>query len=99
MKKSAVPSEAEVFELADLFKIFSDSTRVQIMLTLSQGEKCVGDIAAAQGMNQSAISHQLRILKTNKLVKFRRAGKTSVYALADSHVESIIIHGIEHVRE
>lgn len=88
-----------MMELSDLFKVFSDSTRVKILSALSEGECCVRDIADLLSMNLSAISHQLRILKQAKLVKNRKDGKTVFYSLADDHVESILRIGMEHILE
>ncbi len=85
--------------LANLFKIFGTPTRLQILCSLMEREKCVYDIAEELGMSQSAISHQLSILKKNRLVKNRREGKTIYYSLLDSHVLTIIAQGLEHVRE
>lgn len=85
--------------LAELFKIFGTPTRLQIMYMLYEGEKCVYDIADELGMSQSAISHQLSILKQNRLVKNRREGKTIYYSLLDSHVVTIIEQGLDHIRE
>lgn len=90
----------EEFEsLAQLFKIFGTPTRLQILFCLMEGEKCVYDIADELGMSQSAISHQLSILKENRLIKNRREGKTIYYSLLDSHVMTIIEQGLDHVRE
>ncbi len=89
----------EYQKLADLFKIFGTPTRLQIMYTLYQGEKCVYDIADELGMSQSAISHQLSILKQSRLIKNRRDGKTIYYSLLDDHVVAIIEQGLNHVRE
>lgn len=86
-------------KLADLYKIFGDATRVKILFLLLSGEKCVQDIADGLGMTQSAISHQLRILRGSSLVKSRRDGKTIFYSLADGHVSTILSQGMEHVRE
>jgi ArsR family transcriptional regulator len=97
MKKE--PSEEVLFDLAELFKIFGDSTRIKILFALLDSEMSVGVLAERLSMTQSAISHQLRILKSNKLVKFRREGKTVFYSLADSNVESILSQGVEHVTE
>ncbi len=91
--------EDVLFDLADFFKLFGDSTRVKILYALSQSELCVGDIAELLCMTQSAISHQLRVLKQSKLVKGRREGKTVLYSLADSHVTTILNQGIEHIAE
>ena len=91
--------EELIYDLADLFKIFADSTRIRILFCLSDKESCVGDIAAALEMSQTAISHQLRILKQNKLVKSRREGKSIFYSLADDHVRTIINQGRDHIEE
>lgn len=91
--------EEIILDLADLFKIFSDSTRLKILCELFDGELCVGDIAKRLEMSQTAISHQLRILKHNSLVKYRRDGKQMLYSLADAHVKSIIDQGLEHTEE
>ncbi len=96
---SPMPPDEIIHDLADLFKIFGDPTRVRILYTLAAGELCVCDIASVLGMSQSAISHQLRILKGTRLVKFRREGKTVYYSLADSHVETILQQGLDHVKE
>ena len=86
-------------ELAELFKVFGDATRVKILFTLLGGEKNVGELSDALSMNQSAISHQLSLLKKSDLVKVRRDGKSMYYSLADDHVESIIKIGMEHICE
>ncbi|MFR1832301.1 MAG: ArsR/SmtB family transcription factor [Lachnospiraceae bacterium] len=91
--------EEELYELADLFKIFGDPTRIKILYALSESEMCVCDIAQRLNMTQSAISHQLKILKQSKLVKNRREGKTVFYSLADGHVKTIMRHGLDHVQE
>lgn len=88
-----------LFDLADLFKIFGDSTRIKILFALLEKKMAVGDLADELGMTQSAISHQLRILKSNGLVKFNRKGKSIIYSLADGHVTSILNQGIEHISE
>lgn len=88
-----------LYSLADLFKVFGDSTRVRILYALLHRELCVHDIAEELSMTQSAISHQLRVLKQNHLVKFRREGKTIFYSLADDHVATIMDQGLEHVLE
>lgn len=93
-----VPEE-ELIDLAELFKMFADSTRIKILYDLFQGEKNVTEICNDLEMNQSAISHQLRFLKNSKLVKNRRNGKTIYYSLDDDHVYNIILQGIEHVSE
>lgn len=94
-----MPDEEILYDLAELFKIFGDSTRIKILYVLFESEMCVCDIAQLLGMTQSAISHQLRALKQSKLVKYRREGKTVFYSLADSHVRTILDQGIEHVAE
>jgi ArsR family transcriptional regulator len=102
-KRKPAMTEEKLIDLAELFKIFGDSTRIRILYTLlrarAAGELCVSDLAKALEMTQSAISHQLRILKSNKLVRSRREGKTIFYALSDSHVESILHQGMEHILE
>ncbi|HOK01649.1 MAG TPA: metalloregulator ArsR/SmtB family transcription factor [Spirochaetota bacterium] len=87
------------FELAEFFKIFSDSTRIRILNLLKRQELSVGDIAEELKMHQSAISHQLRILKQSRLVKVRREGKNSFYSLDDEHIEIILQYGIDHINE
>lgn len=94
-----MPVESELYELADLFKVFGDSTRIKILYVLFENEMCVYDIASLLNMTQSAISHQLRVLKQNRLVKYRKEGKTVLYTLADEHVFTILRQGIEHVEE
>ncbi len=94
-----MPDEEVLYDLAELFKIFGDSTRIKILYVLFESEMCVCDIAQLLNMTQSAISHQLRALKQSKLVKYRREGKTVFYSLADGHVRTIINQGIEHVAE
>ena len=94
-----LPEDEVLYDLAELFKLFGDSTRIKILYALFEAELCVCDIAQLLGLTQSAISHQLRILKGGKLVKFRREGKTVFYSLADEHVRSIIGQGMEHVEE
>lgn len=97
--RKTLPEETELYDLAELFKVFGDSTRIRILFVLFEAEVCVCDLAEALQMTQSAISHQLRILKQNKLVKSRREGKSVFYSLADEHVRSIIDQGREHIRE
>lgn len=94
-----LPEEEQLYDLADFFKVFADSTRIKILYVLFESEVCVCDIATLLGMNQSAISHQLRILKQSKLVKNRREGKTIFYSLADDHIKSILGQGMEHICE
>jgi len=94
-----MPEETQLYDLAELFKVFGDSTRIKILYVLFQSEMCVCDIAQLLNMSQSAISHQLRVLKQAELVKSRRDGKTMFYSLADSHVRTIIDQGFEHIGE
>ena len=94
-----MPDEIELYNLAELFKVFGDSTRIRILFVLFEAEVCVCDLAQALNMTQSAISHQLKILKQNKLVKSRREGKSVFYSLADGHVRTIIAQGREHIEE
>ena len=94
-----MPGEEELFDLAELFKVFGDSTRIRILYVLFEAEMCVCDIAQLLGMTQSAISHQLQVLKKSKLVKYRREGKTVFYSLADDHVRAMLDQGMEHVTE
>ncbi len=97
--RSHMPSAETLKALADFFKVFGDSTRIRILYVLFQSEMCVGDLAQTLGLNQSAISHQLRVLKQMKLVTNRREGKIVYYALADSHIKTIINQGLEHISE
>ncbi len=94
-----LPDEDTLYDLAELFKVFGDSTRVRILIALFESELCVCDISEALGMTQSAVSHQLQILRTNKLVKGRREGKQMYYSLADEHVVTIIAQGLSHILE
>jgi DNA-binding transcriptional ArsR family regulator len=94
-----MPDDEALFNLADLFKMFGDSTRVRIVSALIHSEMCVCDIAALLGMSKSAISHQLRSLRQTKLVKNRRDGKVVYYSLADDHVKTIFAQGLRHVTE
>ena len=96
---SELPDEDALYDLAELFKVFGDSTRVRILLALFKTELCVCDLSEALDMTQSAISHQLQILRTNKLVKSRREGKQMYYSLADEHVVTIIAQGLNHILE
>mgnify|MGYP003297368177 FL=1 len=91
--------EELIYDLADLFKIFSDSTRLKILCSLFENELNVTEITTATGASQTAVSHQLRILKQNHLVKYTRQGKQMVYSLADDHVKTIMNCGIEHLEE
>ena len=94
-----MPDEDELYDLAEIFKVFGDSTRIKILYVLFESEMCVCDIAQLLNMNQSAISHQLKILKQRRLVKSRREGKAVFYSLADGHVRTIINQGLEHIEE
>lgn len=95
----AMPDEDTLFDLAELFKIFGDSTRIKILFVLLDNSLSVNAIAESLGMTQSAVSHQLRILKTNGLVKFTREGKSLIYSLTDDHVHSILAQGLDHIGE
>ncbi len=97
--KDTMPDENELYDLAELFKVFGDSTRIRILFVLFEAEVCVCDLAEVLHMTQSAVSHQLKILKQNKLVKSRREGKSIFYSLADDHVKTIIAQGMEHIEE
>ena len=97
--RSSIPDVTDRYDLAELFKVFGDSTRRRILFVLFEAEGCVCDLAEALNMTQPAISHQLRILKQNRLVKGRRDGKQVFYSLADEHVRSIIAQGMEHIKE
>jgi len=97
--KREMPKEEDLYDLAELFKVFGDSSRIRILFVLFGTELCVCDLAETLSMTQSAVSHQLKILKQNKLVKFRREGKSIYYSLADEHVKSIIYQGLEHIEE
>ena len=94
-----MPEEEMLYELADLFKVFSDTTRIKILYALMDGELCVADIATAVNATQSAVSHQLRILKTARLVKFQREGKNIMYSLSDDHVYTMLAQGLTHIQE
>ncbi len=93
------PDIEVLYDLAELFKVFGDSTRIRILYSMFEKELCVNDIARLLNLSQSSVSHQLRILKTSKLVKFRREGKSIFYSLDDEHVRAIISMGMEHVEE
>lgn len=94
-----LPRDEELYDLADFFRIFGDSTRIRMLYALHGGELCVQDLAAALGMGQSAVSHQLRVLKASGLVRCRREGRRAYYALDDEHIAGIITQGLAHVRE
>ena len=93
------PTEEVLYDLAELFKVFGDSTRIRILYALIESELCVGDIAQMLNLGQSAVSHQLKLLKDSKLVRFRREGKVIFYALNDDHVRTILNMGMEHIEE
>lgn len=97
--KEKMPDEEVLADLADLFRVFGDTTRVKIIFALFSNEMCVCDIAELLGMTQSAISHQLRVLKNARLVKFRKEGKTVFYSLDDEHISGILERGLEHINE
>jgi len=97
--KSKMLEDELLFEVSDTFKIFGDSTRLKIMYALSKKKLCVCDLAALLDMSQSAISHQLRVLRSKNLVKFKKVGKMACYSLADEHVVKIIEIGVEHAKE
>lgn len=97
--RSEMPPDETLYDLAELFKVFGDSTRIKILYALCAAELCVCDIAQLLGLTQTAVSHQLRVLKNAKLVKFRKEGKIVFYALADVHVTRIIQQGMEHIEE
>ena len=94
-----MPMEEELYDLAELFKVFGDSTRIRILFVLFEAEVCVCDLAEVLHMTQSAVSDQLRILKQAKLVNARREGKSVFYSMADDHVRTIIAQGREHIEE
>lgn len=94
-----LPDEEILYDVAELFKVFGDSTRVRIICALFESEMCVCGIAEVLGMTQSAISHQLRVLKQARLVKYRREGKTVFYSLADAHIKTIFNQAFEHIME
>ncbi len=97
--QESMPCEEYLYDLAELFKVFGDSTRIRILFVLFEAEVCVCDLAEVLGMTSSAVSHQLRILKQNRLVKSRREGKSIFYSLADDHVRDIIREGMDHIAE
>lgn len=99
MEQTILDNEDQLIEMAELFKVFGDSTRIKILCSLLQGEKCVQQIVDSVGASQSAVSHQLRILKQAKLVKNQRQGKQIVYCLADTHVSTILGMAKDHLEE
>lgn len=96
---SEMPGDEDLYDLAELFKVFGDTTRIKILYALFEAELCVCDIAQLLSLTQSAVSHQLRVLKNARLVKPRRDGKTVFYSLADDHVRKVIAQGMEHIKE
>ena len=97
--RESMPSEVELYNLSDLFRIFADSSRIKVLYSLMDGELCVNDIAQILNLSQSSVSHQLRVLKDAKLVKFRREGKIIFYSLDDEHVQQILSMGMEHLSD
>ena len=97
--KENLIDDDEIIDLAELFKVFADSTRMKIICSLEQKELCVGEISYITGVSQSAVSHQLRVLKQAKLVKYRKEGKIVYYSLDDYHVAEIVKKGCEHIEE
>lgn len=97
--KEKLPQEETLYDLAELFKVFGDSTRIKIICSLFESEMCVCDLSALLNISQSAISHQLRVLKSARLVKFRRAGKVIYYSLDDEHIKQIFDAGLHHITE
>ncbi|MDK2800487.1 MAG: ArsR family transcriptional regulator, lead/cadmium/zinc/bismuth-responsive transcriptional [Clostridiales bacterium] len=97
--KETMPEEEHLYDLAELFKVFGDTTRIKILYVLFASEMCVCDIASILGMTQSAISHQLRVLKQSRLVKYRKEGKTVFYSLDDNHIKQIFDQGLSHINE
>ncbi len=97
--RAALPDETLLYDVSDFFKVFSDSTRMKILFSLDLGEMCVCDIAEVVGMTKSAVSHQLKTLRQEKLVTYRKEGKNVFYSLDDDHVKDIIEKGLEHITE
>nr|WP_273092198.1 metalloregulator ArsR/SmtB family transcription factor [Clostridium thermopalmarium] len=97
--KESMAADETLYDLAELFKVFGDTTRIKIICALFQSEMCVCDLAALLGMSQSAVSHQLKVLKHTRLVKFRREGKVVYYSLDDDHIKKIFDYGFAHVNE
>ena len=97
--KNKLPKEETLYDLAELFKVFGDSTRIKIICSLFESEMCVCDLSVLLNISQSAISHQLRVLKSARLVKFRRAGKVIYYSLGDEHIKQIFDAGLHHITE
>ena len=97
--KEQLPKEETLYDLAELFKVFGDTTRIKIICALFESEMCVCDLAAILGISQSAVSHQLRTLKASRLVKFKRVGKIVYYSLEDEHIKHIFNEGFKHIIE
>lgn len=97
--KEKLPKDETLYDLAELFKVFGDSTRIKILCALFESEMCVCDLAVLLNVSQSAISHQLRVLKAARLVKFRRSGKIIYYSLEDEHIKHIFDEGLKHITE
>ncbi|MBR4700676.1 MAG: winged helix-turn-helix transcriptional regulator [Oscillospiraceae bacterium] len=97
--KERMPDDEVLLDLADTFKLFSDSTRLKILYALTEAEMCVCDISVLLGMSKSSVSHQLQVLKQSNLIKYRKAGRVVYYSLADDHVKTICRMGMEHVLE
>ncbi|WP_066499086.1 ArsR/SmtB family transcription factor [Abyssisolibacter fermentans] len=95
--KDEMPKDEVLYDLADFFKVFGDSTRIKILYSLFKSEMCVSDIATILNLNQSAVSHQLRLLKNSRLVKYRKKGKMVLYSLDDDHVKKIFDQGLNHI--
>ncbi len=98
-KRSEMPELSELYDLADFFKIFGDSTRMSILFAIDGEPMCVCDIAELLGMTKSAVSHQLKVLRQSDLITYRKSGKNVFYSLADSHVKDIIEKALEHIKE
>ena len=98
-ERIAMPDEDEILDLADFFKIFSDSTRMKILLAIDESALCVSEISEVLGISVSCVSHQLKVLKTSNLIKSERRGKNIYYTLADCHVRDIIRMALEHIEE
>lgn len=99
MVRQNMPKEENLYDLAELFKVFGDTTRVKILYALFASEMCVCDISALLNMSQSATSHQLRVLKQARLVKYRKSGKVVYYSLDDEHIKNIFNQGLMHINE
>ena len=95
--KGSIPSEEVMYDIADFFKVLGESTRLKILYALLKSEVCVGELSESLGISQSSVSHQLRVLRQNDLVKFRKQGKTVFYSLDDAHVESLLNQSLEHL--